>query len=50
LKNAAKPMKPAHSANMPGMRLDRWKTSAKICCTMATYDMSAPNKTVAAKV
>ena len=33
-KNAAMPMKTAHSANMPGMRLGRWNTSAKICCTM----------------
>ena len=43
LRKAATPMKPAHSANMAGMILGRWKTSAKICCTMATYAMSEPN-------
>ena len=35
-RNAANPMNMAHSANMLGMRLARWNTSEKICCTMPT--------------
>lgn len=36
LMNAAIPMKTAHNANILGIRLARWNTSEKICCTMPT--------------
>ena len=36
LRKAPTPMVPAQSANMMGIKLPRWNTSANICCTMPT--------------